>query len=160
MDDNTRLILESLMVICNAIADIPEARGIVVQNHATRCAGRGAAIAKRLREHDEATAKFGKPAPTNPVYETARVVAKMTPDGIPTYARDVPTPTANEQARLLVLMATAKQIVANPPPPFGYVDIGDALVEYLRGRRDADETIQIMNGLAESYDRDRQRAGA
>jgi hypothetical protein len=51
MDTSQRLILESLMVICNPLADIPEARGIVGYGHGMKCAGRGAAIAQHLREH-------------------------------------------------------------------------------------------------------------
>jgi len=52
MDKNTRTILEGLHDLLSAIADVPEARGIVELKHRNRCAGRAAAIRDLLREHD------------------------------------------------------------------------------------------------------------
>jgi len=161
MDDNTRLILESLLVICNAIADVPEARGIIERTHATRCAGRGAAIAKRLREHDEATAKFGRPPPADPVYMLAeadrgrvRFVSAIDEARV---SFDADTPVRDRvaavalPAELLTVIEAARATVSTTKPSYGFGDVGDVVVSYLRREATADEAMQRLSGLADDY---------
>jgi len=52
----------------------------------------------------------------------------------------------------MMIMQTARNIVSRPTPHYSYVDVGDALVSYLRGGRDAQSTMRALNDLALDYE--------
>ena len=51
----------------------------------------------------------------------------------------------------------ARTVVSQPTPHYSYVDIGDVLVCYLRGERNALDTMRTLDGLAQDYERARRR---
>lgn len=55
------------------------------------------------------------------------------------------------------VLQRAKEIVKPPPTDFGYSDVGDVLVSYLRGDKNYDEAMQTLNGLDEDYAKRRAR---
>lgn len=56
-------------------------------------------------------------------------------------------------AELIEVLTLARQIVSLPPTRYGYVDIGDTLVAYLRGDCDAAKTIMLLQGFGRDYAR-------
>ena len=55
------------------------------------------------------------------------------------------------------ILNRARVIVSGPPPHYSYGDVGEALVSYLRGERDAKNTMQTLDYLALDYECDRRR---
>lgn len=54
------------------------------------------------------------------------------------------------------VLARARAIVSLPPPYYGYSDVGNTLVSYLRGEQNAPETMQFLDGLAIDFERTRK----
>lgn len=51
----------------------------------------------------------------------------------------------------------ARSIVTNPPTKYGYVDVGDVLVDYLRSSATEAEALERLGNLELTYERTRQR---
>lgn len=58
----------------------------------------------------------------------------------------------------LYVFRAAQQLVVKPPTMYGYGDIGDVLVAYLRGEKTALETIDTMALHDQDYERARRPA--
>lgn len=54
------------------------------------------------------------------------------------------------------VLTRARVAVAPAPPDYSYVDVGMALVRYLRGEQDAAETLDTLEGLESDYTRKRE----
>ena len=53
------------------------------------------------------------------------------------------------------VLGRAREVMDAPPTEDGYVDVGDVLVDYLRGRMSMDAAITRMNELESDYDKKR-----
>lgn len=58
----------------------------------------------------------------------------------------------------IALFTRAKEIVMLPKTEFGYSDIGDQIVCFLRGEKSTGEVIESMNNLAIDYERSRSKS--
>lgn len=58
---------------------------------------------------------------------------------------------------VITVIARAKEIVMLPKTQYGYSDIGDVLVSFLRGEKSSSEAIESMNNLNLTYERERAR---
>lgn len=56
------------------------------------------------------------------------------------------------------VIARAKEIVIPPKTKFGYGDVGDVLVAYLRGDKTEAEAIESLDNLQIDYERARARS--
>lgn len=65
---------------------------------------------------------------------------------------DMSTPTDDA-----IVINAARAIVSQPTPHYSYVDIGDALVNYLRGSLTMEDTLDTLGSLAKDYERLRAR---
>jgi hypothetical protein len=81
------------------------------------------------------------------------VIAEGGLEGIETPLAWAPLP----DQKLTTVIARAKEIVSQPKTQFGYGDIGDAIVAYLRGDKTEAEAIETLNNLQLDYDRARAR---
>lgn len=57
----------------------------------------------------------------------------------------------------LALLARAAEIVSEPETKYGYGDVGDTLVAYLRGRKTYAEAMWLLECFATDYERARAR---
>lgn len=55
------------------------------------------------------------------------------------------------------IIAKARAIVKQPPPHFGYSDVGDVLVRYLRTEINPAQALELLAALAVDYDNARTR---
>lgn len=58
----------------------------------------------------------------------------------------------------MTVLYAARAIVGKPPTMYGYGDIGDVLVAYLRGEKTAEEAIETMTLHEQDYERARRPA--
>ena len=56
-----------------------------------------------------------------------------------------------------IVINAARAIVSQTTPHSSYVDIGDALVNYLRGSLTMEDTLDTLGSLAKDYERLRAR---
>ena len=54
------------------------------------------------------------------------------------------------------VVARAKEIVQPAPTQFGYVDVGDIIVSYLREDISEDAALQQLEGLQKFYEEERR----
>lgn len=64
----------------------------------------------------------------------------------------------NDAADALEVLDKAHTLVALPPPEYGYSDVGDVLVSYLRGEATAEQALDTLDGLAIDFARARARS--